>query len=82
MGNKTADDYEYEDIIIAIPQNTVEFKITTMVYENNEITKLEGTFNLNDIHECKKNFEDCLIGNYPTYILTDKGREFLDSINK
>lgn len=82
MSDKTVDDYQFEDIIIPIPKNTVQLVITTTVYENDEISKLKGTYDISDIIQCKKTFEDCLNGEYPTYRITEMGKEFLRSIER
>ena len=82
MSNKTADDYQFKDIIIPIPKNTVKFVITTTVYEDDKISILEGTYNIDDIIQCEKTFEDCLNGEYPTYKITEMGKEFLRSIER
>lgn len=67
---------ELDDIIIPIPENTVEINIEVTVYENGETTKARQIFNLKDIEEAKQLFWDCAMGEYPRYVFTEKGKDF------
>lgn len=67
---------ELDDIIIPIPENTVEMNIEVTVYENGETTKARQIFNLKNIEEAKQLFWDCAMGEYPRYVLTEKGKDF------
>ena len=44
------------DIIIDIPDNTIEFTIVAKVYKNGEIVKAESIFNLEAIKEAERTF--------------------------
>ena len=63
------------DIIIDIPDNTIEFTIVAKIYENGEIAEAESTFNLEAIKEAERTFEKCCNGEYPLYVIN---KEFLN----
>ena len=70
----------YKDIIMSIPTNTIEMTIKLKMYENGEMVDAEQTFDLNDIRYAEDLFEQCCEGEYPTYTLTEKGREYVERL--
>ncbi len=80
MTNKMTDRKMYEgecdDIIISIPENTVEMSVEVTIFESGETIRAEQTFNLKDIEEAKQCFWDCVKGEYPLYVFTEKGKDF------
>ena len=70
----------YKDIIISIPTNTIEMTIKLKIYENGEMFYAKQTFNLEDIKHAEDLFEQCCDGEYPTYTLTEKGREYFEGL--
>ena len=73
---------ELEDIIIPIPNNTIEMTIKLKVYENGEMFDAEQTFDLEGIKYAEDLFEQCCDGEYPVYTLTEKGKEYVENILK
>lgn len=73
---------EYKDIVISIPINTCGFTIEADVYENSEIQKIKGIYNMQDIAQCEQLFEDTIMGDYPRYHLTEKGKELAEALLK
>ena len=73
-------DGEYKDIIISIPTNTIEMTIKLKMYENGEMFYAKQIFNLEDIKHAEDLFEQCCDGEYPTYTLTEKGREYVEKL--
>ena len=71
---------ELKDIIIPIPNNTIEMTIKLKVYENGEMFDAEQTFDLEGIKYAEDLFEQCCDGEYPVYTLTEKGREYLGAL--
>lgn len=69
-------DGEYKDIIISIPTNTIEMTVKLKMYEDGEMLYAKQIFDLNDIKYAEDLFEQCCDGEYPTYTLTEKGREY------
>ena len=70
----------YKDIIMSIPTNTIEMTIKLKMYENGEMFYAKQIFNLEDIKDAEDLFEQCCEGEYPTYTLTEKGREYAEGL--
>ena len=73
-------DGECKDIIMSMPTNTIEMTIKLKMYEDGEIIDAEQVFDLNDIGYAEGLFEQCCEGEYPTYTLTEKGREYVERL--
>ena len=73
---------ELKDIVIPIPNNTIEMTIKLKVYENGEMFDAEQTFDLEGIKYAEDLFDQCCDGEYPLYTLTEKGREYVENILK
>lgn len=73
-------DGEYKDIIVSIPNNTIEMTVKLKVHENGEMFDVEQTFDFEDIKYAKNLFEKCCNGEYPQYVLTEKGREYFEEL--
>lgn len=71
---------ELKDIIIPIPNNTIEMTVKLKVYENGQMFDAEQTFDLEGIKYAEELFEQCCDGEYPQYILTEKGREYFEKL--
>jgi len=71
---------ELKDIIIPIPNNTIEMTVKLKVYENGEMFDAEQTFDLEGIKYSEDLFEQCCNGEYPQYTLTEKGREYFGEL--
>ena len=70
----------YKDIIMSIPTNTIEMTVKLKMYENGEIVDAEQVFDLNEIGYAEDLFEQCCAGEYPTYTITEKGREYIERL--
>ena len=68
----------YKDIIMSIPTNTIEMTVKLKMYENGEMFYAKQTFDLEGIKYAENLFEQCCAGEYPTYTLTEKGREYFE----
>ena len=71
----------YKDIIMSIPTNTIEMTMKLKMYEDGEMVDAEQAFNLESIRYAEDLFEQCCAGEYPTYTLTEKGREYFENLN-
>ena len=69
-----------KDIIISIPTNTIEMTVKVKMYEDGEIIDAEQVFDLNEIGYAEDLFEQCCEGEYPTYTITEKGREYAERL--
>ena len=74
-------DGEYKDIIISIPTNTIEMTVKLKMYEDGEMFYAKQIFDLNHIKHAEDLFEQCCDGEYPTYTLTEKGREYVERLH-
>ena len=70
----------YKDIIMSIPTNTIEMTVKLKMYEDGEMFYAKQVFDLNDIRYAEDLFEQCCDGEYPTYSLTEKGREYVEKL--
>ena len=70
-----------KDIIMSIPTNTIEMMIKLKMYEDGELVDAKQIFDLNDIRYAEDLFEQCCDGEYPTYTLTEKGREYVERLH-
>ena len=66
----------YKDIIMSIPTNTIEMTVKAKMYADGEIIDAEQVFDLNEIGYAEDLFKQCCDGEYPTYTITEKGREY------
>ena len=73
-------DGECKDIIISIPTNTIEMTVKLKMYEDGEIVDAEQVFDLNEIGYAEELFKQCCDGEYPTYTITEKGREYTEGL--
>lgn len=73
-------DGEYKDIIVCIPNNAIEMTIKLKAYENGKVINAEQTFDLEGIKYAEDLFEQCCNGEYPQYVLTEKGREYFEGL--
>jgi hypothetical protein len=71
---------EFKDIIIPIPNNTIEMMVRLKIHEDGEMFDVEQTFDFEDIKYAKNLFEKCCYGEYPQYTLTEKGREYIERL--
>lgn len=71
---------EFKDIIIPIPNNTIKMTVRLKIHEDGEMFDVEQTFDFEDIKYAKNLFEKCCYGEYPQYVLTEKGREYIERL--
>ena len=71
----------YKDIIMSIPTNTIEMTVKVKMYEDGKLVDAKQIFNLEDIKHAEDLFEQCCAGEYPTYTLTEKGREYAKGLH-
>ena len=73
-------DGECKNIVISIPTNTIEMTVKLKLYEDGEIIDAEQVFNLNEIGYAEELFKQCCDREYPTYTITEKGREYVEEL--
>jgi hypothetical protein len=75
---KDENNIEWEDIVVTIPKNTVYMTVQAGIFDNSEISQYVGEYNVSEINECRNTLEKYIIGDLPKYVLTKKGREYLN----
>lgn len=73
INNIDINNIEWEDIIVAIPKNTVHMIIQTSVFNNRKIVKYQGEYDVNDINNCKNTLEAYINDDLPLYVPTEEG---------
>lgn len=71
--NTDVNNIEWEDIVVAIPKNTVHMIIQTSVFNNRKIVKYQGEYDVNDINNCKNTLEAYINDDLPLYVPTEEG---------
>lgn len=69
---------KYDDAVIELPRNAVKVSIEADVYENGEIGTVRAEFNMDDIREAFRRFEETVEGDYPLYTITEEGKAWLE----
>lgn len=64
--------------MIDLPENAIEITVTAMVYEGKKLQEVSKTYDLNDIREMFRKADEGYIDEDDRFVLTDKGREWLD----
>lgn len=75
---KDENNIEYEDIVVAVPKNTVHMTIQVSIFDDSTISQYVGEYNVNEINECRNTLEKYISGELPRYIITEKGLEYLN----
>ena len=71
----------YKDIIMSIPTNTIEMTVKLKMYEDGKLVDAKQIFDLEDIKHAEDLFEQWCAGEYPTYTLTEMGREYAKGLH-
>ena len=72
-----AEDMNFVDAVIGIPENSVAITVKVTVFENGKLQELEIEYDAEEIREAINLFDETIAGNYPRYELTEKGREMI-----
>lgn len=78
-------DVEFKDAVIAIPKNTIELEINATVYQDGQLQVINGIYNLQEVQHLFQLFLDTIEGDYPKFVLTEKGQAYhlaLKELNK
>ena len=66
-------------VVLNLPVNAVTAKIEVTVFENGELVKVERELSLADLRQAFKDGEDAILDD-DMYTITDKGREYFESL--
>ena len=75
-------DIEFTDAVFRIPKNTVALTLEIQTYEQGKLQTIKGEFGPADVREALDLFEKTVCGGYPMFELTDKGRAYLDELER
>lgn len=73
-------DIEFVDAVFSIPKNCVHIMLTAEVFEKGEVHTVQAEFSPSDVRDAISTFEATVCGDYPTFEITDKGREWLEQL--
>ena len=76
------DDIEFVDAVLSIPKNAVKIEFNIETYEQGEMHTVKGTYDPTDIRDAINLFDQTVAGEYPLYVATEKGLEFLEQMKK
>ena len=70
-----------ENAVVRLPENCVKAEIQCSVYHDGEIIRVSKELGMSDIRAAFKLAEDYYDDPEATYMLTDKGREWLEKFS-
>lgn len=78
------EDVELEEhrAMVCMPENTVEATIECRVFHDGELISVCKKLSMSDVRSAFKKADDGYIDDDDTFELTDKGKAFLNEINK
>ena len=73
-------DIEFVDAVFQIPKNCVHIMLEAETFENGEVHTVKAEFSPSDVRDAINLFQATEAGDYPLYVITDKGREWLEQM--
>ena len=74
------DNIEFVDAVFQIPKNAVKVEFTIETYEQGEMHTVKGIFDPADVREAINLFGQTVDGDYPKYVVTEEGKEWLEQM--
>ena len=71
-------DIKFVDSVIRIPENSIRITLSVETIENGKTYTVKGELNPSDVREAINLFSATLEGDYPVYVLTEEGEEYVD----
>ena len=68
--------------IIYIPENTIDIEMKVRVYCDGKIETVSRKLDMTDVRKSIKDAEDNYMEDDDTFVLTDKGFDYLKSLNE
>ena len=81
----SVDDIKFMNVLLTIPENSIQVTVDVKTMENGEIVDLIGTYNPKDIREIRSDFLQAVPDGdewNAVYTLTEKGQEYVDKYLK
>ena len=82
MEDRNYYDGNFDDIIISIPSNTIEMTTEVFIYEDGKLQKAHCVYTLEDLKDAQHTFDLCCEGEYPSYSLTEFGKQYLEELER
>lgn len=68
--------------MIEFPESAVEIEVNAKIYSEGELIDVSKKYGLNEIREMFRKADDGYIDDDDRFVLTDKGRAYLEEIEK
>lgn len=81
----SVDDIKFMNVLLTIPENSIQVTVSVKTMENGEIVDLTGTYNPKDIREIRSDFLKAVPDGddwNAVYTLTEEGQEYVDKYLK
>ena len=66
--------------MVYIPENAIEIEINATIYEDGKLVKVGKTMGLKEIQKAFKDAEDNYSEDSDEFVITEKGKEYLNSL--
>ncbi len=73
---------EHRAILFGFPEHAVEIEIRAKVFENGELLNVTKKMNMDEIREAFRKADDGYIDDDDRFVITDKGRAYLEELNQ
>ena len=73
---------ETEKIVVEIPVQAIEVKITAKIYFDGEIHEVENKMSLKEIREAFDDAEENYIPPDASFVITEKGKQYLKELEE
>lgn len=74
--------FEHRAILFGFPEHAVEIEIQAKVFENGELLNVTKKMDMDEIREAFRKADDGYIDDDDRFVITDKGRAFLEEHNQ
>lgn len=81
----SVDDIKFMNVLLTIPENSIQVTVSVKTMENGEIVSIIGTYGPKDIREIRSDFLEAVPDGddwNAVYTLTDEGQEYVDKYLK
>ena len=74
------DNIEFVDAVFPIPKNCVHIMLEAETFEDGKAHTVKAEFSPSDVRDAINLFEATVEGDYPKYVITEKGKEWLEQM--
>ena len=73
-------DIEFVDAVFPIPKNCVHIMLEAETFEDGKAHTVKAEFSPSDVRDAINLFEATVEGDYPKYVITEEGKEWLEQM--